>query len=270
MKGLRIALIAGAMVLGASMLLARVHPFANAGLGAAAQGTPGLMENLSVPAEVRATLDAKCANCHSLATRLPVYDRIAIRFAPASWLIERDVVEGLRHMNLSAWDRWLADQRQTYAAKIVEETKKREMPPVQYRLAHWDARVTDGDVAMFTQWLQGIAVPETVQAAETTGQGDAARGKEIFEKRCTGCHALTENREGPRLKDVFGRTSGQIAGFDYSPALVKAHLVWNETTLNAWLTDTDALVPGNNMDFRVPNAQERADLIQFLKQQAGK
>jgi cytochrome c len=269
MKGLRVALIAGAMVLGASVLLARVHPFGDAGPGAA-QDAPGLMQNSDVPAGVRATLDAKCANCHSLETRLPAYDRVAMHFAPVSWLIERDVVEGRRHMNLSAWDGWPADQRQTYAAKIVEETKTRAMPPVQYRVIHWDARVTDGDVAMFTRWLHGMAAPEAVAAAETTGEGDAARGKEIFEKRCTGCHALEVNREGPRLRDVFGRTSGQVAGFDYSPALVKAHVVWNETTLDAWLTDTDALVPGNNMDFRVPKAEERRDLIRFLKEQAGK
>jgi cytochrome c len=71
------------------------------------------------------------------------------------------------------------------------------------------------------------------------------------------------------LHDVFGRTSGQIAGFPYSPALVKAHIVWNEESLGQWLTDPDALVPGNNMDFHVPKAQERQDLIRFLKEEAG-
>ncbi|MGC2301443.1 MAG: c-type cytochrome [Acidobacteriaceae bacterium] len=108
------------------------------------------------------------------------------------------------------------------------------------------------------------------KAAQANGDDDGARGREIFEKRCTGCHALEVNREGPRLRDVFGRTSGQVAGYAYSPALVKARVVWNETTLDAWLTDTDALVPGNNMDFRVPKAEERQELIRFLKEQAGK
>jgi cytochrome c len=52
--------------------------------------------------------------------------------------------------------------------------------------------------------------------------------------------------------------------------LKKAHIVWNDATLDQWLTDPDTLVPGNNMEFRVPKAQERRDLIRFLQQSAGK
>ena len=97
---------------------------------------------------------------------------------------------------------------------------------------------------------------------------DPVRDREIFQKRCTGCHALNQNREGPRLHGVFGRISGQIAGFPYSQALVKAHIVWTDASLEQWLTDPDTLVPGNNMDFRVPNPQERQDLIRFLQDEA--
>jgi cytochrome c len=96
--------------------------------------------------------------------------------------------------------------------------------------------------------------------------GDPLRGKEVFEKRCTGCHALTQNGEGPRLQGVYGRTSGQVAGFTYSPALRKVHVVWNDKTLERWLADPDTLVPGNNMEFHVAKPQERRDLIRFLKQ----
>ena len=103
-----------------------------------------------------------------------------------------------------------------------------------------------------------------------SGEGDAVRGKEVFEKRCTGCHALEQNREGPRLQGVFGRTSGTVAGFAYSPALIKARIVWNESSLEQWLTDPDTLVPGNNMDFHVAKPQERRDLISYLKQVSGK
>ena len=99
---------------------------------------------------------------------------------------------------------------------------------------------------------------------------DAARGKVLFEKRCAGCHALDENREGPRLGDVFGRRSGEVPDFPYSSGLAKAGITWDETTLDRWLTDTDSLVPGNNMDFRVPKREERRYLISFLRQKAGK
>jgi cytochrome c len=90
--------------------------FGDAGLDAA-RPTQTILENASVPADVRATLTAKCADCHSTATRLPVYDRIAVRFAPASWLIERDIVDGRKHMNLSAWNNYSADQQQVLLSK---------------------------------------------------------------------------------------------------------------------------------------------------------
>ena len=100
--------------------------------------------------------------------------------------------------------------------------------------------------------------------------GDPARGKTLFEKRCTGCHALTQNKEGPRLQGVYGRTSGAVAGFAYSSALKKAGVVWDEGSLEKWLADPDVLIPGNDMDFLVAKAQDRRDLISYLRQSSGK
>src|SRR5580698_11079335 len=97
--------------------------------------------------------------------------------------------------------------------------------------------------------------------AQKSIEGDPIRGKNLFQKRCTGCHAMTQDREGPRLQGVYGRISGSVAGFDYSPALKKAHIVWNGTSLDQWLTNPDTLVPGNNMEFHVANPDERRDLI---------
>ena len=96
--------------------------------------------------------------------------------------------------------------------------------------------------------------------------GDAARGKAVFQKRCTGCHALETDLEGPRLAGVFGRKAGTIPGFDYSTALKNSGITWDDAKLEKWLSDPDMLVPGNNMGFYVPKAQERLDLIAYLKQ----
>src|ERR1700684_508439 len=97
--------------------------------------------------------------------------------------------------------------------------------------------------------------------ARSEAAGDPARGRQIFEKRCTGCHALEQNREGPRLQGVFGRTSGTVPGYPYSPELIKAAIVWDESSLDRWLSGPDILVPGTNMDFHVPKPEERRDLI---------
>jgi len=97
-----------------------------------------------------------------------------------------------------------------------------------------------------------------------------ANGKVLFEKRCGGCHALDRDKEGPRLGGVYGRTSGSIDAFQYSDALKKAKVVWKEETLDRWLTDTEKLVPDNDMTFHVEKADERREIIAYLKQNSGK
>ena len=104
---------------------------------------------------------------------------------------------------------------------------------------------------------------QPVQAA--TEPGDAARGEAVLKHRCTGCHALDADREGPRLRGVYGRKSASVAGFAYSAALRKSGVVWDDVALDKWLADTDAAIPGNDMGFRLPKEQDRADLIAYLK-----
>jgi cytochrome c len=99
--------------------------------------------------------------------------------------------------------------------------------------------------------------------------GDAERAKALFVKRCTGCHSLDQDKEGPRLKNVYGRKAGSITGFQYSDALKAASVTWNEETLDQWLTDTESVVPNNDMSFHVPKAEERADIIRFLRVSSG-
>jgi len=100
--------------------------------------------------------------------------------------------------------------------------------------------------------------------------GDPSRGRLAFEKRCTGCHSLTDNHEGPRLRGVYGRDSGSVSDYAYSPSLKNAGIVWDARSLDKWLTDPDALIPGNNMDFQVAEPVERRDLIAFLRQSSSK
>jgi len=249
-----------AIAFAASLALARIHPFGDAGLYATKPVDAGILNNAQLPSAVGAILVEKCADCHSNQTRAPFYGR----FTPIAWLLERDIVEARKAMNLSLWNTYSADQQQTLVAKMVQETKSREMPPVQYRVIHWNARITDTDMRLFNQWARGEQTPQT--EAAVASEGDPARGKALFEKRCTGCHALTQNGEGPQLKGVYGRASGTVVNFAHSPALKKAHIVWDETSLEKWLTDPDAFIPGNDMDFLVSKPQERRDLISYLKQ----
>ena len=258
---------AAAVALVASLLLARVHPFGDAGLYGANASQPPILKRAAIPPQARDVLVAKCADCHSTQTHSPFYGRLA----PMSWLMERDIVDARKAMNLSQWDTYSADQQQTFQAKIVQETKSHQMPLIQYRMIHWKAGVTPSDIQAFTQWAHNPADGAPADAATiSASNGDPVHGEALFEKRCTGCHALTQNHEGPMLKGLYGRPTGSIPGFPYSDTLKKANITWNDQTLEKWLTDPDVFLPGNNMDFLVSNPQERADLIAYFKKSAGK
>lgn len=109
-----------------------------------------------------------------------------------------------------------------------------------------------------------------VSGAGGSNSGDATRGKQLFEKRCAGCHSLDKSKEGPRLRDVFGRKAGSVPDFSYSSELKAAHIVWDERSLDQWLTNPDVVVPDNDMAFHVSDPGERADIIQFLRLSSGK
>jgi cytochrome c len=263
MRRIRSTVLLFGAALTASLVLGAVHPFGDAGMFTPSSSAPTI-DRAAIPPEVRAILLAKCADCHSLQTHAPLYGHLA----PASWLMERDILKARTAMNLSQWENYSADDQERLKAKIAYEVKKHEMPPPQYLAVHWNARLTDTDTRVLARWA-GASSPGD-SASEAQGQGDAVRGKAVFEKRCTGCHALNQSREGPRLQGVYGRTAGSVEGFDYSTALRNSHIVWNDATLERWLTDTDAVVPDNDMDFHVAKPDERADVIQFLRQQSGK
>jgi cytochrome c len=264
MKMARAAPLCAVPAIAVSLLLARIHPFGDAGLYAAKVPTAPIFNRGQIPDAVRTVLVEKCVDCHSDQPRVPFYGRLA----PASWLMERDIVEARKAMNLSKWDSYSADQQQTLAAKMVQEAKSHDMPPLQYRLIHWKASIKQADIAAFAAWAHASAGSDS--ASQLAGEGNPLRGKALFEKRCTGCHGLAQNHEGPALQGVYGRTSGTAAGFAYSAALKKAAIVWDEKSLDKWLADPDAFIAGNDMDFLVSKPQERQDLISYLRQKSGR
>jgi cytochrome c len=96
-------------------------------------------------------------------------------------------------------------------------------------------------------------------------RGNAKAGEAIY-ARCMACHALGYDRTGPRHCGLFGRKAGSVPGFQYSEAMKRSGIVWNERTLDRFLANPVKTVPGTAMGYAgVPDAQERADLIAYLK-----
>ena len=233
-----------------------VHPFGNPRVESA-KGLGTLLQDADMPVQSKAVLAAKCADCHSSETRWPVYARIA----PGSWLIERDIVKAREHMDLSRWEEMPIEKQEVLVAKIIQEARSGDMPPLQYLALHWRAKLSENDVQALSMLGKDMGGVE----ATMTGAGDASRGKLVFEKRCTGCHAMETNREGPKLAGVFGRKAGSVAGFSYSDGLKSSGLTWTDATLERWLSGPDMVVPDTKMDFHVPKGEERRDLIAYFK-----
>ena len=105
-----------------------------------------------------------------------------------------------------------------------------------------------------------------VAAAPDKPVGDPARGKAVYQL-CMACHSLDDDDVGPRHRGVVGRVAGTVPGYAYSPALKNSHLVWDRETLDRWLTNPQALVPGAKMFFAMQSAQDRADVIAYLSEQ---
>jgi cytochrome c len=102
-------------------------------------------------------------------------------------------------------------------------------------------------------------------ANNSVNAADADAGKDAFAKRCSGCHALDSDKEGPRLRGVFGRKAGTVESFQYSEELRKSGIVWDQPLLTRWLEDPQKVVPNTNMEFRVISPEERSAIVTYLK-----
>lgn len=76
---------------------------------------------------------------------------------------------------------------------------------------------------------------------------------------------MDDDKEGPRLRHVYGTKAGSVATFKYSSALKASHVVWDDATLDRWLAKPDSVVPDSDMDFSVSKPEERAAIIRYLK-----
>jgi len=72
---------------------------------------------------------------------------------------------------------------------------------------------------------------------------------------------------GPPLNGVYGRKAGSVPGFDYSSTLLATlkDLVWDDASLNVWITNPQAWVPGVYMFYKQPDAEIRRKIIAYLK-----
>lgn len=114
--------------------------------------------------------------------------------------------------------------------------------------------------------VQSVAV--TVALLWAAHGGAAAqsveRGAALYTAHCSSCHSADQHGDGPAHRGVVWRRAGALKDFDYSPALRASKILWTRATLKAWLSDPEALIPGQGMDYRLEDAQGREDVVAYL------
>ncbi|MBI1207133.1 MAG: c-type cytochrome [Azospirillum sp.] len=101
---------------------------------------------------------------------------------------------------------------------------------------------------------------------------DAELGQKQFKKFCASCHTVEigKHRVGPSLHGIVGRQAGSAEGYSYSSANRDSGVVWDEKTLDLYLTNPRAMIPGTKMIFFGVKAQaDRDNLIAYLKTVSG-
>ena len=115
----------------------------------------------------------------------------------------------------------------------------------------------------------GVALVFALNGGNALAQ-EAAKGKKGFNK-CKICHSLKKGKKkiGPSLYGVMGRKAGTLKGFRFSKAMKKSGVVWDDKSLDAFLTKPKKFVPGTKMRFAgIKKQKDRDNLIAYLKEAA--
>jgi cytochrome c len=114
--------------------------------------------------------------------------------------------------------------------------------------------------------ITALAAAVVIVSGNCARGGDPVHGEHLFAK-CAPCHAKDNSVGlGPGLLGVVGRHAGSTPGFRYSRAMKTSNIVWDEKSLDAFITAPQKALPGTAMPFAgVPDQLERTDLIAYLE-----
>jgi hypothetical protein len=103
-----------------------------------------------VPETVQRKLEVSCFDCHSYKTKLPWYSNIS----PIVYLIKRDVEEGREYLNFSTWTDYDREEMIDKLEEIEKKVKDEKMPLFMYKLFHPDAKLSNEEVRLITEWAR--------------------------------------------------------------------------------------------------------------------
>jgi hypothetical protein len=127
-------------------ILIQVVPFGHSHTNPAVTKEPGWDSS-----DTASLFHRACYDCHSNQTTWPWYSNVA----PVSWLVQRDVNEGRRHLNFTQWG-----QSQRHAKDVAQEVRPGDMPPWFYLPMHPNARLSDPEKQMLIAGAEKALGPQ--------------------------------------------------------------------------------------------------------------
>ncbi|MGV6800974.1 MAG: c-type cytochrome [bacterium] len=122
--------------------------------------------------------------------------------------------------------------------------------------------------AIPTQQKEVTKAPQLTTEERLAQPADLDNGAKQF-RQCAACHEQVKDakhRIGPTLWGIVGQKSAHYPDFNYSAAMQRANVTWDETTLDNYLKNPQKFVPGNRMAFAgIRNDADRRDLIAYLE-----
>lgn len=94
------------------------------------------------------------------------------------------------------------------------------------------------------------------------------RGAKLFQKKCATCHTIKEgdaHGTGPNLWNIVNNRVGRDKLFHYSFNARTKNIIWDHDTLDAFLKQPKAIIPGTTMIIRpMKNKENRRDIIAYM------
>ena len=126
---------------------------------------------------------------------------------------------------------------------------------------------------MSSKWLLAVVSGAALTFAASSAQaaGDAELGAKVY-KKCKACHVVDgpKHRVGPSLQGVMDRAAGSAEGYKYSKAMIEfgeGGGIWDDATLDAYLTKPKDLIPKTKMAFPgLTKPEDRLNVIEYIKQ----
>ena len=112
-----------------------------------------LLYNNEIPEEIAGMLRASCYDCHSYEVKYPWYSHVA----PVSWLVARDIREGLKELNFSEWESQSKMDKAKNLDEMIDEINEGEMPMPIYTIIHRNAKLTEEQKQQLADWADGFA-----------------------------------------------------------------------------------------------------------------